>query len=386
MIGRNLLWGGVLLLHPFIVRLSSAPLGTAPQRAFSYILSGGSFMRLGKDSFFLFAVAILGIFCKNLNTLPMFEKMAIFSFLSLGFLTQSDFLNPVAFYQSIFLCVGLGYYSTLYRSLDTGLVFLFECCFRFLTYIGCFWIFLEWLNVKPYQFYAELFIENFKYSSTHGAGYMAGILNHPNMSGAHLALCIPFFLERNKFFIPVILLAIYALDSALPLVTAFAVIFYYCYSEIFKVSLWPFLAVLLLGIIAYFTGLNGLDNERFLIWSEYFKRFSINPFWGNGLGFFGDHFHSLFPKLSNLGKARHEHSEWVAQLSTFGMFGIFLMATIIKRALRGASPVWACGLFGVFVNCYGNHLFHLTTLTALGLFYFAVCLAESEGVFIDSEI
>lgn len=343
-------------------------------------------MRLGKDSFFLFSTAILALFAKQANKLPTFEKSCIAFLLALGFFNQSDFLNPVAFYQSIFLCCGILFLKTLYSEIDGNMVRLFECCFRFLTLIGCFWIFLEYLNVKPYRFYAELFIENFEYSSTHGKGYIAGILNHPNMSGAHLALCIPFFLKDKKLFIPVILLSIYALDSVLPMVTALGIVFYYSISHKKGARVWPFALVFIMGITLYFTGVYGLDNERFLIWSEYLSRFQINPFFGNGLGFFGDYFHLEFPKALNLSKARQEHSEWLASFSTFGFFGIALIGTVLTRVLRGAGPLWASGLFGVFVNCYGNHLFHLSTLSVLGIFYFVICMAESEGVFIVTKV
>lgn len=381
-----LAWGVFVLLHPFILRLSGAPLGPAPKQAFSYLLSGGSFMRLGKDSFFMFSVPILFIFASKVNQIPNYLKIFFAAIIGIGFLFQKDFLFPVAFYQSIFLCLGVIFFLTLYQSLTSEVVRVIESAFSHVALVGAFWVFLEYFGLKPYGYIASLMSDKISYKSTHGAGYVSGFLNHPNMTGAYLAFCIPFFIRKNQYFIFVIMAAIFLLNSALPMITAISIVLYYVFTQASGVKSWPFLAVVSFGIFAYFTGLGGLDNERFLIWGEYLKQFHKNYFLGHGLGFFGDHFSLAFPDGSNLGRARHEHSEWLALFSTYGFIGIGLVVNVFKKALRAPSPIYASGLFGVLVNCYGNHPFHLTTLAVPCFYFFAVCLLQSEGLLNDEKV
>jgi hypothetical protein len=364
----NLILGVGLLLHPFILRLSSI-LTVEGYNLYAQLLTNGQLTRFGKDSFFLIMAPLLSLTGKEFRVLPKFEFLAMFFLVFITFINQNDFLFPTAFYQSIMILSGASILINLYKKITNKTKSLFFVCLIVQAWIFSGWIFLEKLGVKPYRIYAEA-LGNVAVKSTHAITHVSGPLGHPNLTGAFLALTIPALLHYKKFkSIPIILTAIYFCDSALPIVTALGVILFYFYSRYFNTgNLLPFLLTTVFGVIAYFTGVNGLDNQRFHIW-ETALNLDFNWLIGGGLGFFADNYLRQHVK--------HEHNEFLAVFMTYGFIGVGTLFFMIRRAVRASSPAITAGLFGVFVNSYGNFPFHVSVLALVAVCYYVICLKES---------
>lgn len=356
------------MCHPYILRLSSV-LTLKGFDVYAQVLTSGQFTRFGKDSLFLIMAPLLSLFGEEIRKLPRFEFLAMFFLVLITFINQNDFLLPTAFYQSIMILAGATITINLYKKINNQSKSLFFICLIINSWVFSFWVFLEKLGVKPYRIYAET-LGDIVVKSTHGIEHVTGPLNHPNLSGAFLALTIPALLHYKKYkTIPIILTAIYFCDSALPIVTALGVILFFFYSRFFNMGNFaPFLLVIILGVIAYFTGVNGLDNQRFHIWETALK-LDFNWFFGGGVGFFGDN----YPRQH----VKHEHNEFLAVFMSYGFIGVGTLFFMLKRAVRASSPAITAGLFGVFVNSYGNFPFHVSVLALIAVCYYVICLKES---------
>lgn len=375
----NLLWITFFAVHPFILRISAAPSESSHEahRLFAYIFGGGHFMRIGKDTFFYFAVIACFLFIKKrYRELPNIERWVLFGFLAFSFANQIDFLFPSVFYQYILFGCGLLCIKLMYESTNKDFGKSILTCLFYCSIAHSVWAFFSYYGIRPYRIYAEIL--GGVAVTTQLEGYVPGALNQPNMSAAYLALCLPAFLVSRKrlYWLPVPLGAMFVFDSVLPIFTAIAVFCFYFYSKVLSNNYIPYMIASFLMVAFFFTGINGMDNLRFAIWENAFK-FSNDPLiFGNGLGWFADTFHLATP--SWLRHARQEHNEFISLYFAFGVAGIVGLVTLLARAVKKADPIYGAGLFAVFINCYGNFLFHLSTLALLGIFYYTQCLKSSQ--------
>lgn len=364
----NTILGVALLCHPYILRLSSA-LSLKGLDVYAQILTSGNLTRFGKDSLFLIMAPLLSLFGRDLRELPKFEFLAMFFLVVATFVNPNDFLLPASFYQTIMTIAGVTITVNLYKKITDETKKTFLTCLVFSSWVFMAWVFLEKFNIKPYRIYVNLF-QNITVKSTHHISHVAGPLGHPNLSGAYLALSIPALLNYKKFkTVGFSFLAIYFCDSAMPIVTALAIISYYFWIKSGFNREAPFYIFLILGVISFFTGINGLDNQRFAIWE---KALSLDFNWliGGGVGFFANNY--------PVSTVKHEHSEFLAVFMSYGIIGLGLFLALFKRAIRASSPSVTAGLFGVFVNSYGNFPFHVSVLSLVSICYYVICLKESE--------
>lgn len=368
----NTFLGVALLCHPYILRLSSA-LTLRGFDVYAQILTSGNFTRFGKDSLFLIMAPLLSLFGKDLRELPRPEFFAMFYLVFITFINPNDFLLPVSFYHTIMTLAGAAIAINLYKKITNETKKTFFNCLIFSSWIFTAWIFLEKFNIKPYRLYIEL-IGNVTVRSTHAISHVSGPLGHPNLSGAYLALCIPALLNYNKLkTVAISLIAIYFCDSALPLVTAFGVISYFYWAKLSLNREVPFYLFSILGVIIFFTGIGGLDNQRFFIWENALK-LDFNWLFGGGVGFFGNNYPTAAVK--------HEHNEFLAVFMSYGIIGLGILLMLFKRAVRASSPAVTSGLFGVFVNFYGNFPLHVSVLALVSICYYVICLQESEVIYV----
>ena len=147
----NTFWGAVLLLHPFIIRLTGIRIwayGGPTNKGtlhwvnnMLYVSEKIDVTRLGKDTFFLFATTLSITLFGGLS-LPKVERGVFASFLCLIFLNAFDFISPSVFYQTIMAFMGVLFISHLYKNIDKG-----DTLLKYLSYsclLSSFFIFLEY--------------------------------------------------------------------------------------------------------------------------------------------------------------------------------------------------------------------------------------------------
>lgn len=365
------------MCHPFILKISSVTQKTGYD-VYSYVLTNGQFTRFSKDTLFLLLAPALVFFGKELRQIKEKYLLVILAFL---FIHTNDFLKPASFYQFIMICAGATIGATIYKKADENTKEIFFKSILTSAFACCCWVFLEFAGVRPYRVWVEL-LENIRITSTHPPDHYTGPLNHPNLTGAYIALSVPAVLYLKRYiFLPTFAVALYLLDSALPIVTALSILGYYGYSKIVnKPNLYPFIALFIAGVFVYITGVGGLDNQRFYIWEQALKRLSFNPIIGGGLGFFGDTFHNSYPLGHHMTQHKNLHSEYLTLYTSFGLVGLIALFYALKRAVSNSSPAITAGLFGVFVNMYGNFTFHVSITALVGICYYVLCLKESREV------
>lgn len=342
----NLFRGVAVMLHPFITRVG---------------FQAGD--RIGKDSFFLFmaaSFALLGF------KLPKEILVFTIGLMFLAFFNQWNFMSGDVFYQYVMFLSGIILFGSFYQGADISKYFVYSA-----TLIAIY-VILEKMGVNLRTIYLETFY-NIEVKRTVINNIPAGPLNHPNLTGAYLALSLPLFLKNKAYIcLPAVIFALFLGDSIMPLATASAVAIFLLNSHITKAKpILLYLCASLTMVILYFTGLNGLDSHRFLIWSKSMSIFAA-PFLGEGLGWFSDAFAQNFPKMTQ--KVYQEHNEFLSLFYSFGAIGLLYACHIFNKMIKTTDIYIGAGLFAMFINFYGNFTMHVSTLAALCLFYMATSL------------
>lgn len=347
--------GVSIIAHPFITRLSTAP---------------GD--RLGKDTF-LIMMAILSMTLKKERELNL---IGIFIFCLVGFFAffnQHNFLSVNVFYQFCYFSFGLILLINFMCSKAEFEKYFFYSAILVSTFTIC-----EYFGLDLRKLYLEIFYPQISIVRNNPENIIAGPLNHPNLTGAYLALCIPIVMKFNKWFLIPIGAAIIVGDCIMPMVTAIgALVGYY----LIQYMGWVYLITIIGMITSFFTGLGGLDNERFTIWK---KSLQINNSFltGNGLGWFTDTFNAkkIYPI-----RVEQEHNEFLSILNAFGawFFGLlfYLFAKINNEKDRVVSGV----IFAMFINFYGNFALHSSVISVLCIYFLAKFLRGPNGTVMEWE-
>lgn len=346
------LMGAFFIAHPFILRISQ--------------YGGGA--RVGKDSFLLVAIALLGIFATSFNyNIPLRVKIVLSSFIGLAFLNQWDFLAHATFYQFIYFMIGIVFYLLLYKSFSYQELIKLERFILIGATLQVTFMLFEAAGLNPNHLYAK-YIIGADVKTLH-ANRVGGPLIHGNQTGAYMAILMPLALKKhNLIFLPALILGLVFSDSSLPVATAIGGIAYYFWRQKELNKYLPYLAAILGMIIFYYFDFGHIDSGRKYFWRQVFSKHDFNLLYGHGLGYFQHAFSSVRIQGQYF---LQEHNEYLATLIAFGLPGLGALLLLFKESLSD-SATYSAALFGIFINFYGNFTLHISAVACLVIFIFTV--------------
>lgn len=371
-----ILYLGVFVALPFLILPSKlvTPNVVGAYEFMARALSSSDPVRTSKDFIFMFLAVLICVNAKKTNNLQKIDTLAVTLFIILALVNVPDFLYINVFYQSIMFLVGIVFYITTYQQLNKSIIQNICWLISISGAIASFVVIFEKFGFNYGDFYAQML--GLKKVITNDYHKMVGHLGQVSLSTSYIALCTPAVLYLRKYFLlPLYAYAIFTLGGAIGGATFIAIILYF-YTSKYINSILIYIVTSFLMVTFTITGLNGLDTRRFDVWIESLENINISLI-GNGLGYFS----VFFPTAENLQKygevLRNPHNEFLSALFSFGVIGAicFLAIFIISKP---KSRAIGCGLFGVFVNCYGNFVFHLSSIAPIALFYIAVSRWESK--------
>lgn len=334
--------------------------------------------RTSKDNLL---VIIFGALCFLMPNKKRFLPISLYVALAYALImTGLNHWSPISvnvMMQSFYVASGLVFFASFYeKHTENGLEYILNG-----MGIGC--IIQSLFVISTYggfHLYAEI-IQLFK-SDIEINGYGAngiGSLGNANMLAAYVSLtAISLFRSKWAMFLPLPFIALAISGGIMGIVTLLAGALYYLdqkYEMGHKAHL--YIASSALMVLAYFTGIAGMDTRRFHIWSEIFKRVDLTHFlFGRGPGWFADHPVLAYEKTL----AIQEHNSFITAFNMFGVMGIaYCLPAFIGMLKRpDAHPLFASILFASFINAYGHFNLHQSTTAIIIIVAAAVCLAERK--------
>jgi hypothetical protein len=335
-------------------------------------------IRMSKDIFFCFYAVFATVSLKKVTNIRLYYKVLLVAFLFVSFFNAFN----IFYARSWFQVVMVQFATLLAFSAFSGYeVRLKSALLNFVAISGIIQSVIMigiYYNLNPEAYVLSFFYENLEYSHKSLAPSAAGSLGHPNLSGAFASIAMGAILRRKWVYcLPVFLIALYLGNSAMPILTAIAVIFSYFYKKTKLDNLYPYIITMVIG--SYFI-LNGFpegflsSQNRHHFWEIAISK--TNMLFGNGLGSFP----SVFSKIAFNGEYfMQAHSEWVELYYAYGLIGIGLVIAFFLPIIRNIKDkiIYAM-MMGVFINCYGNFFFHIGALSFLGLIVMAMAYGENN--------
>ena len=184
-----------------------------------------------------------------------------------------------------------------------------------------------------------------------------GTLGNPNFLGAYLAISLPFFFRRGwAWFIPVVLLSLYAANAMSAIAAVIIGAAYY-----FGGWRGAIIGIVPAGIYYLTIGGQSLNNERYDMWFDAARKVSAS--WQSLLFGYGQ---GVTWQIDN-----QLHSEFVATLFAYGVIGLSAMIGYITTIYRGHRILFTAFLI-LCINMIGNHPLHtvptaILAVTIIGL-------------------
>lgn len=339
--------GAFFIAHPFILRISNVP---------------GA--RIGKDTFLLLFVALFFVLFNNGvagSSKRSFEKWFFAAILLIGYLGQFNFMHPEVFYQGIFLCVGIMFYWLIETNFFYVELKKLERYILFGASLQVAFMLLESAGYNPFHLYVnalgDVQIQTIK-------SKVGGPLQHGNLTGAYMAMCLPFALKKeNLVFLPALILGLFFSNSALSWSCAIAGVIYFLTISKIKNKYIYFGGALFLMICAFQFGIGGFDSERINLWKFTISVFNKGEVFGNGLGYFA----AFFPKFGKFVTGeivRNEHSEFLSAYIAFGGVGLVAFIYFIFDSISDHA-IYTSALLVCFINFFGNFTLHSSPLFCL---------------------
>lgn len=362
----NLIIGLTIALLPFFVRFTIF-----------------DFSRTSKDNLMVIILMVAAIFAPPVSRkMGWLVKVCLTYFFIIAMFNHHYVISINVMFQSFYIASALMFFALVYERLDrktehylfygmmAGALFQVVFCladfYNFNLYgkiVHSFWPYLQVYTVKL---------------------HVAGTLGNSNLAGAYLAITSMAFLITGRywlFIIPAIATLMTESLMGIGALISGTVYFALLRGGFFKEKIMFFVASLGMAI-AYFTGLNGEDHERFATWKKVFDRMTYDGNWlfGGGPGWMADQ------KIINAyGETMvQEHGEFIALLDTFGLVGFALFLAVIFFK-KGSFGKWSPVLFVSFVNSFGHFGLHQSTVAIIILLSLALCLSEGEENVINME-
>ena len=359
----NYFWGAVLLLHPFVTKIS----------AFND-------NRHGLD-FFLFSMVICSVLLWGIKPDKRIGILSIF--IGWNLLVQNDFNLYYSITQNYSFLIGAIFISHLYTHID-NLADTFHKCIVAMSLIGVFYHLLDtYFHISPRQLFVETFYNGVKAVSSDGRAdrTTGGFLLNQNITGAYFAFSIPSFIYLKKLKLMIFPIIAVFFTSAWPVITMLSFFGFLAFNEAVKHKILPYLLAIIAILTVFLLSpheLHWLDTGRFLIWAKTIKLNYLNfKLFGNGLGFFAENF-NIFTKIMRPAIIRQEHNEFLAVFNSFGFIGLGLFIYSLVKLGTGRNKLANAVLFSIFINMLCNFTLHMSALFVVVSFW--VCISLKSEV------
>lgn len=334
--------------------------------------------RTSKDNLFLIiAIGISALLGDKKRDMPLsgFFLASIALFLSVA-----NQFNPAAMLvmlQSFYIAAGLCLFIKMYECFDlkhTGLILNGMCIGALIQFVfvlfNSFGINLD-LHLM-YLFNSNLVVQGLE----PGLIEAVGTLGNTNLLAGYLCVCMIAFLRPKwVWLLPLPLFALIFSRSLMGIGAFFAGCGFYFARK--YIDEWKIYAVAIVPMfLAYFTGLNDMENGRFKIWGELFSVYDFpNVLWGYGPGWF-----STLGITFNGAVALQEHSLYLSIVSVFGIIGLIAFLKIGLLAIKGSKnkPIFSTALFVLFINGYGHLSLHQSTMVIIIISVLVICLIKED--------
>ena len=303
-----------------------------------------------------------------------------------------DFNQYYALSETIIFSSGLLFIAYLYS--HKKLINEFHTIIVALAFVGMVYDFLHMAGLDLKMVIAENLLTGVKALKVHSYGnYDGGFLGNPNVSGAFYALSIFSFWKKGLKWLSLAPFAMTFFTTAFPIITAVAFYIMLAWQHLNFSPKTGYAAFLVLFGAFYLYGhsnnlwfYNGPKDEllwhdsgRFLIWENSTEMLINSKNWlmGNGLGWFGDNFKSLYKPFG--WTVKQEHNEFFAVLNAFGLVGLLSFMGIFFYLSSGIDKITNAGLFACFVNFMGNFTLHIST-TFIVCALILVCALKGKNI------
>jgi hypothetical protein len=337
--------------------------------------------RISKAFFLYFVCAIAVFFYEKSKDIDIKHKLAMVSIIAISLFNTNMFMSNRFWLQfqllSSFLFL---FYMMITSDLKKEVLirYIIALCF-----IESFWVFSASLGHNFYDYLAMLFpgVEVAEKSISYQK-YPLGSLNNPNLSGALIAVTMPFFFKKDVW--PWLILpatSLYLCDSAMSFLTLIAGVSFYLWNRFTKDKLTPYISFAALGILFLAIGLpeSGFfsGQSRYQAWMKSLDYFT-SPLFGHGLGWTGDIFRENVFGREYFVQLHNEYLQTLLEMGIVGLF--FFVAAWMICALRSRNILVSSSMFAIAVNSYGNFYFHISLLSFVALIIAAIAYNNKEGV------
>lgn len=244
------------------------------------------------------------------------------------------------------------------------------------------WVFSEFMGFDPYSMLMgqhkklDYLVPYGWFNVVSDEQMINGSLTNENWSGALIALTFPaLFYWRFYVFIPVSLLSLYLLKSAMPVTSAFVGICAYIAVKLFDMkkiknialvaSIFPALLVLIGPPKTGFFE----SGPRVWLWERIWSLVHwYDLIIGKGVGFFAAVFPTKF-LLHAVVPFRQMHNEYLEILFAFGVIGLAIFYYLYLQIYKTEKlhPIFYAIIAAALFNSIGHFTFHVTSTALVGI-------------------
>lgn len=212
--------------------------------------------------------------------------------------------------------------------------------------------------------------------------HVAATLDHPNLFGNYLSLCVPFCLylagTRYKICLGVMLVALLMCQSSISVVAAlvglcvFALLRYRNKIAVLSISGLMASFIAFCAVTPAFNKINTGFTGRFEAWKEFISK-CVNPLFGNGLG---------VPKAYGVKMGDNywttPHNDYIAIWLCFGFVGLLLFSLLVINSFRNFNYIhsntlgfaYLSSLIAFFILMLGSFPMESAPICLIGLVAF----------------
>jgi len=364
----NLLIGITIALLPLFIKVGSVDITRTSRDNLLVIIFGVLCFFLPKKErqlgYFTYVALAYGLFCLVFN--------------------QWNAASTVVMFQVFYVAIGFVFFASYYEkhSIEGRDHILNGMAIGCL--IQCVIIFFAVIDIPLYYKFISIFYSSIKWNGTVSQG--VGSLGNSNLLASYVSLtALAMFRKKWAWFLPLPLIALFVAHSMMGIAAFIAGSLYFLNLKfnLIKKS-WIYIGTIAAMVTVYFTGLNGMDTQRFYGWSENFRRVDLNHFlFGKGPGWFGTH--GVFLNPGEL--MTQEHNAFLTAFNMFGIVGIILLVPMFLKLInsKDQSFIFPSVVFAAFVNSYGHFTLHQSTVAIIIIVALAICLAEKDSNVVNVE-
>lgn len=336
--------------------------------------------RTSKDNLFLILCgAIAIIFDKKNRDFPVKGWVVAAVGLLFAIVNQHVFESINVMFHTFYLALGMFFFIRFYECFDKKYFSWILNAICIGSLIQALVIFLNGLGYSPEFAVMKLFHSDIQVIGEVAVefGLSSGTFGSNNMSGGYLGISLIAFNRKGwRWVLPIAIAALCSTGSSLGILTGLAGFVYYYKGNLIKKK-WLYLLSIVSMLTVSFTGMNGMDSGRLVIWKELISKLSMKAWLiGNGVGWYADQ------KITYKGATVvQEHSGFLSIVTAFGLVGLVTFLYFLYRyAIKDDKyRIFSSIAFAAFCNAYGHFSVQQSTMMIIILVVVAACAAKEEN-------